>query len=169
MLWEHQIITTSIVSINHERYQVRSKWIQKSFVSTINKNHATCFWIKGLDDRFHYKSVTGKLNYLAGLIRLDIQYDIQTSARFSTKPTQDYLEESNILQDTQREHRTLALFNIPIKVIYFKYMLMLFIQKIGYWLCITWPDYCQVIIRMDNYIHQSYNYLGYQTANTDSP
>ena len=44
------------------------------------------------NNRFHYRSVIGKLNYSAGLTQPDIQYVVRACAIFSANSTQEHGE-----------------------------------------------------------------------------
>ena len=47
---------------------------------------------KDFDNKLYYRSVIGKLNYLAGLTQPDIQYAVHACARFSANPKQKHGE-----------------------------------------------------------------------------
>ena len=47
---------------------------------------------KDFDNRFHYRSVIGKLNYLDVLTWPDIQYAVNACARYNANPKEKYGE-----------------------------------------------------------------------------
>ena len=83
---------------------------------------------KDFDHSLHCKSDIGKLNYLAGLTRVDIQYAaVHASAKFSSNPKKEHED----VEDNYEVHRMFMWFYTPTKIMHLKFMLMSFLLGNG--------------------------------------